>query len=48
MVDPYDTEKLKGELNAMKKEINLVKEENRVLLGSIEKYKKRATYAKAK
>jgi hypothetical protein len=48
MVNPYDSDKLKGELNAMKKEINLVKEENRVLLGSIEKYKKRATYAKAK
>ena len=48
MIDPFDHEKLKAEINTCKKEINSVKEENRVLVGSIEKYKKRANYAKAK
>lgn len=48
MIDPYDHDKLKSELNTLKKEIHQVKEENRVLVASIEKYKKRATYAKAK
>jgi hypothetical protein len=47
-IDPFDTEKLKAEINVCRKEINTVKEENRVLVGSIEKYKKRANYAKAK
>jgi len=48
MVDPYDQDKLKSEINQSKKEINTVREENRVLVASIEKYKKRANYAKAK
>ena len=48
MVDPYDHDKLKQELTACKKEIITVKEENRVLNAAVEKYKKRANYAKAK
>ena len=48
MIDPYDHEKLKQELTACKKEINAVKEENRVLAAAAEKYQKRANYAKTK
>lgn len=48
LVNPYDAERLKEEVAALKKEVNDLKEDNKVLRGQQEKYKKRAEYAKAK
>jgi len=33
LINPYDTERLKGEVAALKKEVNELKEENKVLRG---------------
>ena len=45
---PYYIEKLKEEINNIKKELNQEKEANKVLKASQEQYKKRANYAKNK
>ena len=48
LINPYDAERLKEEVAALKKELNDLKEDNKVLRAQQEKYKKRAEYAKAK
>jgi hypothetical protein len=48
MIDPYDSEKLREEIKALKRELNLVKDDNKLLLSKNEQYKKRANYAKTK
>lgn len=48
LINPYDMERLKEEMTSLKKELNETTEENKVLKGQHEKYKKRAEYAKAK
>lgn len=45
---PLDLENLKEELSRCKKELNSLKEENRVLKASAEQYRKRAYFAKNK
>lgn len=44
--DFNDMDRNREDMKALKRELNLVKDENRILLSKNEQYKKRATYAK--
>ena len=47
-MEPYDIEKLKEELVALKKDLNEERETNKIMKASQEQYRKRALFAKSK